>query len=235
MNKNYTLTILLPVINEYDSLIQTLDILNNDNTHDEIKYIFILHPKKSLNKSADFCFNYSKKNPDKYITIYQKNNLLGGAYIDGINKSNSSHILFMSSDLETDPYLVKNMIKESKNNLNKIICTSRWILSNSFNEYGLIKTFLNKLFQLLVKQIFRYDLTDYTYGFRIYPISCLKEFNWNMRNHSFFLETILFPLKKGYQTIELPAKWKKRNEGVSSNKIVYYFSYFRVIFTFILK
>ena len=34
----------------------------------------------------------------------------------------------MSSDLETDPYLVKKMINESIKNTNKIICTSRWIV-----------------------------------------------------------------------------------------------------------
>lgn len=235
MNKNYSLTILLPVINEYKSLIQTLNILNEDNKHNQINYIFILHPEKSQKKSIDLCCDYSNKNPKRFITIFQKNKLLGGAYIDGINKSNSSHILLMSSDLETDPHLVKNMIEQSSNNYDKIICTSRWVHNNSFNEYGIIKTYLNKLFQLLVKKLFNYKLTDYTYGFRIYPIKCLKEFDWKMRNHSFFLEIILFPLKKGYQAIELPAKWQKRNEGVSSNKITYYFSYFIVILKFIIK
>ena len=118
--------------------------------HNKINYIFILHPEKSLKNSIDLWCNYSNKNPKKFITIFQKNKLLGGAYIDGINKSNSSHILLMSSDLETDPYLVKNMIEQSTNNYDKIICTSRWVLSNSFNEYGIIKTYLNKLFQLFV-------------------------------------------------------------------------------------
>ena len=235
MNKNYSLSILLPVINEYESLIQTINILDKENINDEINYIFILHPSKSKKNSIDLCLDYSKKKPNRFITIFQKKNLLGGAYLDGIEKSNSTHILLMSSDLETDPYLVKQMIKESKNNLKKIICTSRWIENDSFEEYGFVKTYLNKLFQILVKKIFNFGLSDYTYGFRIYPFNCLREFNWKMRNHSFFLEIILFPLKKGYATIELPAKWKKRTEGVSSNKIIYYFSYFKVILSFILK
>ena len=135
MNKNYSLTILLPVIDEYKSLITTLDILDKDNLKDDISYIFILHPKKSIKRSVNLCLDMSKKFPKKFTTIFQKNKLLGGAYIDGIHKSKSSHILIMSSDLETDPYLVKNMIKESKNKFDNIICTSRWILNKSFNEF----------------------------------------------------------------------------------------------------
>ena len=141
----------------------------------------------------------------------------------------------MSSDLETDPYLVKKMINESIKNTNKIICTSRWIVKNSFNDYGIIKTSLNKIFQIIVKFCFNYNLTDYTYGFRLYPSQCLKYNNWQMRNHSFFLEIILQPLKKGYETIELSAKWNKRDEGISNNKVIYYLSYFKVIILFLLR
>lgn len=235
MNKNFSLSILLPVINEFESLTETINILDKENIDVDIKYIFILHPSKSIKKTVNLCLGYSKENPNKFLTIFQKKKLLGGAYIDGIEKSNTSHILLMSSDLETDPYLVKQMIIESKKNLKKIICTSRWIENRSFEEYGLIKTYLNKVFQIFVKKIFSFELSDYTYGFRVYPTNCLKEFEWKMRNHSFFLEIILFPLKKGYMAIEIPAKWKKRTEGVSSNRLIYYFSYFKVIFFFILK
>ena len=236
MNKNqYSLTILLPVIDEYISLKKTIKILEKENSKFNIFYIFIIHPKKSLGKSINLCKEYIYRDPIKFSLLFQKEKLLGGAYIDGINASKGSHILIMSSDLETDPYHVKTMINESIKNTNKIICTSRWLIKNSFKDYGLIKTSLNKIFQILVKFCFNYNLTDYTFGFRLYPSQCLKNHNWQMRNHSFFLEIILQPLKKGYGTIELSAKWNRRDEGVSNNKAIYYLSYFKVIILFLLQ
>tara|TARA_A100001035_G_C27786978_1_gene504940 strand:- start:2030 stop:2737 length:708 start_codon:yes stop_codon:yes gene_type:complete len=235
MLNNYSLTVLLPVIDEFESLSKTINILETENQKIKLSFIFILHPSKTKQKSIDLCKKYKKKSPNNFSILYQKNQLLGGAYIDGINISESTHILIMSSDLETDPHLVNKMIKESKENKDRIICTSRWKLKKSFKNYGIIKTFLNKIFQSLINVLFNFKLTDYTYGFRIYPTKCLKEFNWKMRNHSFFLEIILLPLKKGYQAIELPAKWNKRKEGISNNKIIYYLSYFKVILLFIKK
>lgn len=235
MLADYSLTVLLPVIDEFDSLSKTINILESENQKDELKFILILHPRKTNKKSIELCKKYEKKSLKNFSILYQKNQLLGGAYIDGINISEGTHILIMSSDLETDPHLVNKMIKESKENRDKIICTSRWKLKNSFKNYGIIKTFLNKIFQSLIHILFNFNLTDYTYGFRIYPAKCLKNHNWKMRNHSFFLEIILLPLKKGYKTIELAAKWEKRVEGVSSNKFIYYLSYFRVIIIFLIK
>ena len=46
---------------------------------------------------------------------------------DAFKNVNTSHCLMMSSDLETNPYSVKKMIKYSKKNPDKIITASRWL------------------------------------------------------------------------------------------------------------
>ena len=61
----------------------------------------------------------------------------------------------MASDLETDPKTVSELINISKENIDTIICTSRWINKNSFYEYGFFKKKLNYLFQSFLACYFR--------------------------------------------------------------------------------
>ena len=74
--------------------------------------ILILDKKKTKKRSKEICKILGKKN--KIIKkIYQTKPKLGGALINGIELSKGSHILIMSSDLETDPSSVKKMLKKS--------------------------------------------------------------------------------------------------------------------------
>ena len=55
MLADYSLTVLLPVIDEFDSLSKTINILESENQKDELKFILILHPRKTNKKSIELC------------------------------------------------------------------------------------------------------------------------------------------------------------------------------------
>ena len=155
---------------------------------------------------------------------------VGGAIDLGIKLSKNKYIAIMASDLETNPYELKNMINISQNNPNVIISADRWISNKGFSDYGFIKFFANLLFQKLLKIFFKHKILDFTFAYRLYPKKALKGYKIKELRHGFALEILLIPIKKGFKVITLPAKWKKRVEGTSSITIKSYLSYLKVLF-----
>jgi hypothetical protein len=50
------------------------------------------------------------------------------------------------------------------------------------------------------------------------------------KKHPFFLETLLVPLRLGFKIIEIPVKWRAREEAFSVVNLRILLSYFRPIF-----
>jgi hypothetical protein len=139
----------------------------------------------------------------------------------------------MASDLETNPNEMSKMINLSMKNLDYIISADRWIIKNGFKNYGLIKFLANFIFQKLIKKIFHYKISDFTFAYRIYPKNSLKNYKIKELRHGFALEILLYPMRQGYKIISIPSKWKKREEGVSSITFLSYISYLKVLWKFL--
>ena len=226
-DRSYSVSIILPILNEINSLKKTIKVLNKINVKKEYLIIF---SKKLTNKIVKKEIINLKK---KYKNIYmksQKRPFVGGAIDLGIKLAKKNYIVIMASDLETNPHELTNMIKKSKKNPNCIISADRWISQKGFSNYGIIKFLANFFFQKLIKIFFRYKILDFTFAYRLYPKKALKGHRIKELRHGFALEILLSPMRKGYKVITLPARWKKRVEGSSSITIHSYFSYLKVLF-----
>ena len=226
---NYSISIILPVINETYSLSQTVETIIKENRN--IQEILIITSKeKTTKKSFETIKQLEKKFKDLIKFFYQDLPFIGGAIIKGFEMCKSSHVIMMASDLETNPKDIKKMIFESKNNINSIITASRWKNTSSFKNYNLIKLILNFIFQNLMKIMFFTKLSDMTYGYRLFPSQLVKNIIWKDLKHPFLLETILLPLKLNIDIVEIDSKWKSRSEGESQNSFFANFLYFRTAF-----
>jgi glycosyltransferase involved in cell wall biosynthesis len=222
------ISVLLPVMNEVHSLTKTVEIILEQNPNINFEFIIILSPRSTepavLNSKS-----LQASGLGNCSVIVQKYPGLGGAYAHGIEVASGDHILMIASDLETDPNLVKKMISESQQFPESIITTTRWVGDSSgFASYGRIKKALNYVFQKWISFLYRTDLTDYTFGFRLYPSQALTKVRWQTTNFAFLLESILVPLKRGFRAIEIPHYWRPREEGDSNNKLSYFVDYFRI-------
>ena len=99
-----------------------------------------------------------------------------------------------------------------------------------FKDCSIVKNETLKLTTSLIKLFFRYDILDFTFAYRLYPKKALKGYKIKELRHGFALEILLYPIKKGFEVITLPAKWKKRVEGSSSITIRSYLSYLKVLY-----
>lgn len=222
----YSISIILPVLNEIKSLTKTIKIINKINVEKEFIVIF----SKNLTEKKVKKHIYSLKKRYKNFNCYgQLRPFVGGAIDLGIIKAQKRFIAIMASDMETNPYELNKMINISFKNPKKIISADRWINQKSFKGYGVIKFLANFMFQKLLKFFFNYKILDFTFAYRIYPKNALKGYKIKELRHGFALEILLVPIKKGFKIITTPAKWRKRVEGSSSITINSYISYLKVL------
>ena len=221
-----TYSVLLPVMNEVASLDQTLEILRDENPDRSFEFLIVVSPR-SESSAITNALAHQAATPESVRVVTQGRPLLGGALMDAIDASTGEYIIMMASDLETDPHAVRRMLEASDSDPEAIIATTRWQGDGAgFEGYGIGKKLANSVFQRTVRTIYSSELTDLTYGFRLYPSRSVKQPEWQTYNHGFLLESILRPLKKGWRAHELPVTWKAREEGTSSNSWRFYASYF---------
>jgi glycosyltransferase involved in cell wall biosynthesis len=220
-------SVILPVINETASLQKTVEIIIADCDRDIMEFIIVVCDKTTP-ESRKVCEQLKNKYGERLKILKQKLPFLGGAMRDAFGFASGSHILMMASDMETAPDEVKDFIAVAKKQPGEIVTGSRWIKGGGFQEYSPIKYLLNFIFQRLFSLLYRTELTDMTYGYRLFPASLVKAIRWEELRHPFLFETIVKPLRLGVKVREVPSKWKARSEGGSQNTFLRNFEYFRI-------
>lgn len=222
-------TILLPAMDETYSLEQTVDTIYQTCESEDIAEFIMILCERTTAECRRTAENLVRKYRDK-IRMYihdQKRPFVGGAVQEGFDLAIGSHVVLMSSDLETDPALVREFIRQAKKEPGKVITASRWIKGGGFKKYNKIKLVCNIIFEKMIAVFFCVKLTDLTYGYRCFPTPLVQSIAWEEQKHPFFLETALKPLRLGAEFIEVPARWTARTEGVSQNTFFANFKYFR--------
>lgn len=222
-------TILLPVMDETYSLKQTVDvIMQTCDMNDIAEFILLLcerTTKESRNMAEKLVGEYIERVP---IYIHDQSlPFVGGAIREGFDLAKGSHVILMSSDLETDPNVIQRFIEIGKSNPSKIVTASRWIQGGGFEKYNKIKLICNLVFERLIGLFYFTKLTDLTYAFRMFPTELMQKINWTELKHPFFLETALKPIRLGVEFVEIPARWVARTEGISQNSFMANFLYFK--------
>ncbi len=222
-------TILIPAMDETYSLVQTVDTIVETVNSSDIAEIILLLCDRTTEETRNTAEKLVKKF-DGRLSIFIHDQTLpfvGGAIREGIDLAKGSHVIMMSSDLETDPYLVQTFIAYAKRYPNRIITASRWAAGGGFKGYNNVKLICNYLFEKIIAFLFCTRLSDITYAYRIFPTRLMKRIKWEELKHPFFMETALKPLRLGVKFIEIPAIWVARSEGESQNSFFANFKYFK--------
>jgi glycosyltransferase involved in cell wall biosynthesis len=224
-------SIIIAAINETISLRKTVEIIYDTCDKNDIAEIILAISKKSTPECVEVCRELEREAKVPFVVLIQKRPFAGGAYQDGFDVCHGSHVIMMASDMETDPRSVPDLIAAAREHPGAIICTSRWQRRGTFGKgYNPLKFVLNYIFQKLMRLIFRVNLTDWTFGYRSFPLRVVEAIKWEEVRHPFFLESILTPLRLGVPTFEISTSWAPREEGVSQNPFWRNFLYFKTAF-----
>lgn len=222
----FSVSILLPVLNETFSLKQTVDTIAGSCSSYIVEFI-IVYCRKTNCESLKVINELQARYGALVFAFEQKRPFLGGAFRDAFEICKGTHVVVMSSDLETDPALVEQFILNSKKEPQVIFTATRWN-GGSFVNYHPVKLIFNFIFQKIFALLYHTNLSDLTFGFRIFPVNLVKSIEWKELRHPFLLETLLIPLRMGVKVKEIPTSWIARKDGTSANP---FFSNFRYIAT----
>jgi glycosyltransferase involved in cell wall biosynthesis len=220
-------SVVLPVMNETWSLEKTVRVLVEENAGD-IKEILIITSPRTNEKSLGTIERLIQMYPSLIRVHQQTLPYLGGAIQEAFSLAHGNYTVLMASDLETDPHLVRAMVKEITDGKHDIVVASRWLESQGFQGYSFLKYLSNFIFQKAFSILYRVPLTDLTYGFRIYRTEIIQRIIWEELKHSFLFESLVKPLRLGCRVKEIPAIWTLRKEGASQNMLSAYVGYFRI-------
>lgn len=223
----FNVTIILPAMDETWSLRETLIKIETTCRSDVVQYLIVVSPKFTTTACREVADALVSEVPGRVQLLEQRLPFLGGAIRDGFDASRGTHVIMMSSDLETDPATVPRLIAEAKKHPKAIITATRWKNGAGFEGYDPLKLFLNKIFQAFFALLYRVRLTDLTYAYRIFPTELMRSIRWEELKHPFLFETLIKPLRLGVEVVEVPSTWRVRAEGVTHNTFFTNFVYFR--------
>jgi hypothetical protein len=223
-------TIVLPVINEVVSLQKTAQIILSNVKREDLKEIQIVVSERTSETSRSMIGHLQSELGTFVVVIEQRLPFLGGALREAFRLARGTHVIMMSSDLETDPVYVPQLIEEARKRPFSIVSTSRWLPGGAFRGYTSTKLVCNWIFQRFLAVLFCTSLSDLTFGFRIFPTALVQAFIWEEVRHPFCLECILKPLRLGVPIHEIPCIWQARIEGESQNPFLQNFRYFLTAF-----
>lgn len=223
-------TILMAAINETFSLVETVEVILDTCQPADIGEFIVVVCERSTEAciaAAQEAKGIAEQAGHPLTILWQKRPFAGGAYRDGIDAAACTHIVLMSSDLETDPHSVSGLIEMAKRYPDDITTASRWLEKAAFKGYNPVKLVLNKVFQGMFSLFYGRSTTDITYGFRIAPTALYQSIRWEEDKHPFFLESAVKPIRLGVRVHEIPTKWVARQEGESQNSFFATFKYLR--------
>lgn len=222
-------SVVIPVINEVKSLCDTVNTVF-ECAADAILEVIIVVCDKTTKESLSACRKLAVQYDGKIRIIPQALPFLGGALREGLQIARGSHVIVMFSDGESEPRSVADLIREARENPSSVILASRWLKKKSFQNYPFFKTLLNFFFQKTFSFLYLKKITDFTFGYRLYPTRLMQSIDWQETGHSFVFESIVKPLRLGVDVREIPTTWKARSEGESLLRAYMYFRYLWVGF-----
>jgi hypothetical protein len=227
MTQDLSISVILPVTDETFSLKQTVDIISASCGSMIHEFIIVIYQKTTA-ESRKMIQQLQNEYPEKIVVHTQTLPFLGGAIREAFEICTGTHAVMMASDLETDPNVVSHLIEEEKKNPQMIVTATRWAKGGDFEGYNSLKLVLNYVFQKFFSLLYGVNLTDMTYGFRIFPVPLVQSIQWEELRHPFLFETILKPLRLGIPVKEIPGVWSVRKEGESQNTFFRNFEYFSI-------
>ncbi len=191
------LSIIIPVFNEEETILQVLNKIEKVKLNNIEKEIIIID---------DFSTDGTREilqNIKKYKIIYHEKNLGKGAAIKtGLKNISGDIILIQDADLEYDPKEYNKLLEPILTNQTKVVYGSR-MLGEHKDMYSL-HFFGNKFLTLATNIIYQCKITDMETGYKVFKNEVIEGLNLKARRFDFEPEITAKILKRGYKIKEVP-------------------------------
>ena len=150
-------------------------------------------------------------------------------------ENNYEKIITLDADLSHDPIKIKDFIYEL--DFNPFVIGSRYIQGGK-NKMKFSRLVLSYFGNKLIKYVLRIKCDEFTTSFRGFNLKKLKNFDINKvqsKGYSFFMETIYWINKSGYQIKQIPIIFVDRDKGKSKISKIESFRTLKNLFLLLTK
>lgn len=223
-----TISIVIPVYNEKDTILKVIEKLENLNFKDlEFEKEIIIVD----DNSDDGTRKILKQLEEDYKVFYHSENKGKGAALHtGFREANGDYIVVQDADLEYEPEDILELLKVALENPEAIIYGSRNLQDNPQSSWlykkggELITSFFNLFFSE--------DLSDLNTCYKLFPVEVLEDMSLSEEGFAFCEEFTCQAVKNSYKIREVPISYNPRS--LSQGKKIRWWHGFKSLFV-ILK
>lgn len=230
MDKFESVSVVIPAIDETESLRESVEIIIQTCDHKDVCEIFVVVCERTTPECLFVINNLCTSITDIPIRLHhQIEPGLGSALFEAMQRVKGSHVVNIAADMDTDPHVIKSMIAIAKEHPEAVILASRWVKDGGFIGYGHISKVFNFIFNKMLQVLFFSAVKDLTYGYRFAPVTKTLSVKWESKGFPIGMETNLRMVRLGYKIIEVPAVWRVREQGDSQNSFFKKFKYIKAV------
>jgi dolichol-phosphate mannosyltransferase len=214
------LSIVMPAYNEEGSIEETLITLYDELVSHSIPHEIVVTNDNSKDNTLQVLEQLALKIPT--LVYYTNNgpNGFGYAVRYGLERFTGDCVAVMMADLSDSPKDLVTFYNKMVEGNYDCVFGSRWIKGGLVVDYPFAKKIMNRIFNTIVKILFRLKYNDCTNAFKLYNKETIQGIKPFMSPH--FNLTLELPLKsivRGYTYTVLPNSWRNRKAGESKLKI----------------
>jgi dolichol-phosphate mannosyltransferase len=213
------LSIVIPAYNEAESIKDTVvrfhDVLNNEQIHHEILVV----NDNSKDNTLDVLGALQNTVASLVITSNEGPNGFGNAVRWGLDRFSGDCVAIVMADLSDSPEDLVKFYRELEKGYDCVFGT-RWSKGGKTFDYPKHKLLFNRVFNNVVRILFRIKYDDCTNAFKLYRKETILGTKPYLSPH--FNLTLEIPLKaivRGYSYSVIPNTWQNRKFGKSNLKI----------------
>jgi glycosyltransferase involved in cell wall biosynthesis len=202
------LSIIIPVYNEKDTILEVLNKVGNVDLGNVEKEVIIVD-----DFSTDGTRELLNRLEDKYKILYHKRNYGKGTAIrTGISKVTGDIIIIQDADLEYDPNDYKSLIQPIINNETSVVYGSRRLKENNKGHSGFSFYIGGIGMTLITNLLYGSNITDEPTCYKVFRAGILKNMNLKCKRFEFCPEVTAKILKKGIKIKEVPISYFPRSK-----------------------
>lgn len=217
------LSIIIPTVDETESIAKTIDEIAGSCVPGDIREILIVYAGISSVEHIRAMQSLVPRYPELHVSVLpQPGKGLGDALYFGCTAASGSHFLMLGADRENDTSVIPEFISLASSHPDTVITSSRKKTKDGMREYSALKHLLSNIFDILMKIFFSSRQTDVTYAYQITPKRYFDEYRFMEDHNAFVLELALMTDIMKLPFIEVPTRISRRTEGVSHSGASYY-------------
>jgi len=199
------LSVIIPVYNEEENIFPLFNKLKTELKNIKKAYEIIFVDDCSTDKTFFNIKRIKKENKNIVIVHSIRNNGLSSALTTGFKKASGKIVITMDGDLQNDPKDIKKLLKKLFQGYD-VVCGWRYKRKDSL----FIKKLPSKIFNLLIRFLFKLKIHDSSCTLRIYTKKSIKNLELTRGRHR-FIPIIL--AKEGYKIGEVKVRHHPRKHG----------------------